>query len=176
MTDVEQINERLKAFGLSPSGALYRIVWSDFQTELRYGVFREHFGEIFMREIKGVKEVPKYSFLLERWVLERWFPPEIVFSPELPNSAQGSYEPIYVFQDKKGNYLPPVERVAEIIIHRAENPIHITPEERVTEQEEKERKEIEFFEDYLEVSPITNALHMKEAVGFSPRVQKEYKQ
>ena len=170
MTDVEIINQQITSFGKNlREEPLYRIVWSDYQTELRYGRFREFFGKIFLREIVGTKEVPKYNFISERWILERWFPPEQVYNPEIPMSAQGSYEPIYVFQDKFGGYLHPNQRVTEIIIGRAEHPIRKTPEERKTEEEEREEKEIQYYMDYLEVSPITNALHMKEAVGFDPR-------
>jgi len=174
MTDVESINQQLQLHGLNLKGEpLYRIVWSDFQTEMRYGRFREFFQRIFLREFVGTKEVPKYNFLKERWILERWLPPELVYTPELPLSSQGSYEPIYVFQDKNGNYLPPILKAAEFVIGRAEHPTHTTPEERMNEKDEIERKEIEHYMDALEVSPITNALHMKEAVGYSKEIKKQ---
>jgi len=48
--------------------------------------------------------------------LEQWFPPEVCLNPELPDSIHGSYEPIYVFEDKDGNSLPLVLRVVQIIV------------------------------------------------------------
>lgn len=173
MTDVYSINQQLQLHGLNLKGEpLYRIVWSDFQTEIRYGRFREFMGKLFLREFIGTKEVPKYNFLSERWVLERWLLPELVYTPELPGSSQGSYEPIYVFQDKHGNYLPPNLKAAEFVVSRAEHPVHTTQEERMNEKDEIERKEIEFYMDALEVSPITNALHMKEAIGYTKEIKK----
>jgi hypothetical protein len=103
MTDVEILNQYLKAHGVNDFGQpLYRVVWSDFQLEHRRGVFRDFIGKIFLREFVGVKEVPKYNFIKERWILERWFPPSMAWHPELPDSSQGNYEPLYVFQDRLG--------------------------------------------------------------------------
>jgi hypothetical protein len=143
---------------------LYKLVWSDNETELRRGVFREFIGSIFVRETIGVKQVPKYNYLPNRWILERWCPPEIAFNAELPNSRWGSYEPIYVFQDKFGNPLPFSEKVVFFIISLAEKSTRVTPEERMTEAQEKENKEIEEYVDSLEISEISNALHLKEAI------------
>ena len=177
MTDIDIINEKLKEHGLNLFDApLYRVVWSDTQLERRRGVWRVMFGEIFLREETGVREVPKYNYILERWILERWFPPTMAWNPELPDSSQGDYIPLYVFQDKHGNPLPVVEKVVTRIIHMAENPVHITEEQRIQELKDKEDKEVEEYMDALEISPITNALHMKEAVGYSKTIKKEYKQ
>src|SRR5229473_604785 len=119
MTEVETINDHLKQYGLNDfRQPLYRIVWSDYQTEHRRGIFREFLGKTFLREFIGIKEVPKYNYILERWILERWFPGNMTYCPEIPESISGSYEPIYVFQDKFGNFLPVNLKVAELIVAR----------------------------------------------------------
>jgi hypothetical protein len=176
MTDVEILNQYLKAHGVNDFGQpLYRVVWSDFQLEHRRGVFRDFIGKIFLREFVGVREVPKYNFVKERWILERWFPPSMAWHPELPDSSQGNYEPFYVFQDRHGNYLEPIKRVCDKLIHRAEHPVHRTEQERINEQMEQEDKQAEEDADYFEISPITNALHMKEAVGYTKEVKEKEK-
>lgn len=168
MTEIEMINSNLAKVRKNELGLpAYRIVWSDSQQEMRRGTFREFVGNIFIRETVGIREVPKYSYIKERWILERWAPPDVAFTPEIPGTQFGSFEPIYVFQDKNGNYLPPNLKVAEFLVKLAETPTRVTAEERIAEEMAKEEKEIEFFEDYLEVSPITNALHLGEAVGYS---------
>lgn len=177
MTDIDIINEKIKEHGLNLfDQPLYRIVWSDYQTEMRKGIFRITFGNLFLGEKIDTRRVPKYNYIIERWILERWFPPSLAFNPELPDSSQGDYIPLYVFQDKFNNPLPVVEKVVQRIIYMAENPIHYTEEQRIADLKDKEDKEVKAYMDALEVSPITNALHMKEAVGYSQLIKKEYKQ
>lgn len=177
MTDIEIINEKIKEHGLNLFDApLYRVVWSDYQTEMRRGIFKVTFGSLFLGEELVTKRVPKYNYIIERWILERWFPPSLSFNPELPDSSQGDYIPLYIFQDKFGNPLPVVEKVVQRIIHCAEHPTHETTEEKVNKLLEEEDKEVEAYMNALEVSPITNALHMREAVGYDSRIKKEYKQ
>jgi hypothetical protein len=168
----DTINLRLKDSGTNLTDQpLYRLVWSDNELEFRRGIFREFVGNIFVRETVGVKQVPKYSYIKARWILERWIPPDACYNPEIPNSQWGSYEPIYVFQDKNGNSLPFSEKVVYFIITLAEKKTRVTPEERLAESLAKEEAEINEYLESLEISPITNALHMKEAVGYSPKVR-----
>lgn len=167
--DVATINKHLKKYGVNFHGdPLYRVVWSDDQLELRRGTFNEWYGHIFIREYTGVARVPKYSYLSKRWVLERWIPPSLAYNEELVESRQGSYEPLYVFEDKNGNPLPLALRPIELIISfldRKEPPGH----KRALIQEwidNKERAADQFIEDALSPSPIQNALHMKEGIGY----------
>lgn len=161
------VNRNLKVGGTNLLGQpLYRIIWSDNELEKRIGTFKDYFGGIFIREVREARLVPKYNYISERWVLERWIPPELCYNPELPDSQWGSFEPIYVFQDKYGKALPFSERVVHFIINLAEKQTKITPEERKAEYDAKEEKEIQEYIESLEISPITNALHMKEAIGY----------
>lgn len=168
MTEVEIINEQLKKFGHgSLNEPLYRIVWSDGEIELRRGTFRDYAGNLFIREVTETRWTKKYNYISERWIMERLIPPEVCYNPELPGSQFGSYEPIYVFQDKNGKFLPLNARVAEFLVNLAEKRTKLTEQELINEELEKEDEEVKYYMDYLEVSPITNALHLREAVGYS---------
>ena len=150
------INDYLKTVGKSPSGEpLFRLVWSDSQHEKREGVFNEFYGSLYVRTFVGVMDVPKYPYLQHRWVLEMW--------------RDGTYELLYVFEDKDRNALPLNLRVVKLIVH------HVLENKRskaaiesaiVAEEKAKEDKEVEHYMDMIDTSPIQNALHLKEAVGY----------
>lgn len=150
------INDYLKTVGLNPSGEpLFRLVWSDSQHEVRQGVFDEFYGSLYVRTATGVRDVPKYPHLKARWVVEMW--------------RFGSYEFLYVFEDKFRNALPLNLRVVQLIVH------HVFEKRRsadaieraiIAEGEKAEEKEVQCYEDAIDTSPIQNALHMREAVGY----------
>lgn len=155
----KRINDSIFSVGKTLLGqSLYRVVWSDNETEFRRGTFRDYLGSIFIREVVEVREVPKYNYISARWVLERWIPPELAINPELPNSRWGSYEPVYVFQDKGGKALPMNEKVVKYIISLAESNTRLTPEERLALEDEKENKEMQAYLDYLDANSVTRSL------------------
>lgn len=94
----------------------FRIVFSDDMTEKRFGVYREYYGKIFLREFTGIREVPKYSYLKGVNLLERWIPPDLAYTSEIPETAQGSYEPLFAFTGEDGSALPVVEEQVHRII------------------------------------------------------------
>lgn len=162
------IKEYLKRWGQTPHGEpRVRLIWSEDAKELRYGEFNEFYGSLFLREFIGVKLCPKYSWIKERYVLERWFPPDVTFDIELPESNQGSFEPIYVFQDKYGRALPLNLRVVELICQAMFNqpPTRAQIREGLAEDlAYKDKVETADLEDGLEMSVLTNQLHQKEAI------------
>lgn len=165
-----QINKILKNFGinqLDPKQPMFRLVWSEFQKENRLGEFNEYCGPIFIRTFTGVKEVPKYNYIKDRWILEQWYPPAISYNKELPESRYGSYEPIYVFEDKDGNRLPLNQTVVEMIIY-AKYKDDQTPTDRrmrmKLEQEIKDKKLQSYCEDMIDTSDIISNLHFKEGI------------
>jgi len=169
--DINQVNARLRLhYGSNLVGLpFFRLVFSDRQLEKRFGVYQEFYGKIFLREFVGVREVPKYNYLKGKWVLERWIPPAYAYTPDIPDSSEGSYEPIYVFQDAAGNALPVVEefvdKVIDTILH-PQLPGHRAALLR-SEEETALNKEIEFNKMVLEDqgrSWIGHRLHSKEAV------------
>lgn len=177
--DVEtknRINKYLKLFGeISLDKPYFRIVWSDEQFEKRLGTFSEFTKEshIFIRTVQAVQEVPKYNYIQERWILEKWMPPTPDTILELPESINGSYEPYYVFQDANGNYLPLnvefVEFIVQQIMSSTKEDINKTRINREYEERRIKEKEIDSYEELLtkENSPLFDKIHLKEAVALT---------
>jgi hypothetical protein len=149
---------------------LYKLVWSTSELELRYGTFREFHDDVFIREVTETRWTRKYWYINDRWVLERWIPAELCSTRELPNSKQGSYEPIYTFEDGDRLYLEPNIKVLDFIITMAEKPHHITKEELMNELLEKEKKEVQAIMEAMDYrSDIGIALHMNAGVGYGQK-------
>lgn len=117
---IEWINQQLIShFGIDSDGggAIWRVVFSDDQIEKRFGEFTDFTeGGLFIRTVKETREVPKYR----QWVQQKFILERLVIVPdinmiELPTTKK-SYEPIWVFQDKNDNYLPPLFRACKLII------------------------------------------------------------
>lgn len=117
--EITQLNKWLKeVYGMTPNNLpLFRLSFSETEKEMRIGTFREYSGDLFVREIIGAHKVPKYPWINSRWILEMWCPPEIALKKELPESYQGTYEPIFVFEDKNGQPLPITQKVLEVIVY-----------------------------------------------------------
>lgn len=106
-TAVRYINNQLRSrYGIDTdtNRPMFRIVWSDDQTEKRLSKFTATGIELLHKEIV---EFQKYKVIgvHERWILE-----QLVIVPEFQQEELGikvSYEPLWVFQDKNGNPLPP---------------------------------------------------------------------
>lgn len=87
--------------------ALFRLTWTTGITEFRHSIFEDYYGEIFLREVKETREVLKYPYAQDRWVLEK------IKLIDGNSRALGLLDPnpyiydaIYTFQDKQGNFLP----------------------------------------------------------------------
>lgn len=165
---METIHKYLKKQGLTPFGApIFKLVWSEDEREMRRGTFNEFYGEIFLRTFVGVKNVPKYNYIKDRWILEKWQPSAVLELPE--SERRGTYEPFYVFEDTNHNYLEPNLKAIEFLIEfsRRQN---ILPGDRAsqlrTEAEEADRRQYQRDYDAIDSSPIQNALHLKEGVGY----------
>lgn len=129
---IEYFNEKLAGRGRSLDGRpIWRIVWSTDQREVRLGKFSDFYGNIFLREVEQVREVPKYWYSQDRWILERltFLPPTAAIHKELraqidldiyKPTTNGTYEPIYVFQDAYRNPLPVTEWALDAIMHSLE--------------------------------------------------------
>ena len=107
---VEQVNKRLLGMGKHLDGrTIFRIVWSTSQLEKRIGNFTDYYGSIIIREVSGVlREVQKYPYCLDRWVLEKLIflnPSHQSANRELVTRRAYDYEPIFVFQDNDYNPL-----------------------------------------------------------------------
>jgi hypothetical protein len=117
---IESINQRLvDLFGLDTvtGRPMWRIVWSEDQLEKRLGTYDDITREgIYLRTVTEVREVPKYrQWIHNKYVLERLVIIPDINTEELPTQKL-SYEPMYVFENFKGEALPPRTDVAKIII------------------------------------------------------------
>lgn len=152
---------------------VYKLVWSTNELELRHGTFREFHDDVFIREITETRWTRKYWYINDRWVLERWIPPELCATSELPASNQGSYEPIYTFEDGDRLYLEPNIKVLDFIITQAEKPHHITQSELLNELKDKEEKEIQQIMEAMDFrSDIGIRLAHGEGVGYTKGLNK----
>jgi len=164
---METITKYLNRQGKTLDGRpLWRLSWSETQLEKRRGTFNE-FTEsgIFIRTFVGVKETPKYPYIQNRWILERYVSPEQGYTAELPESRSGTYEPFYVFEDSKRNMLPVTLKAVEFIVSFAQQSAKVSPQDRKALVDKADAAEVAYFEDALECSEITNALHLHEGVS-----------
>lgn len=112
---IETLNKLLRDFyGIDTITSLpiWRIVFSDEQFEKRMMEYSD--GGILLLTPE-VREVKKYPWIKEKYVLERLVLIPEISKDELPTQKL-SYEPIWVFQDEKENYLPPKFEASKFII------------------------------------------------------------
>lgn len=117
---IESLNKQLiYLFGIDTvnGGAIWRIVWSEDQFEKRLGTYDDITpAGLYLRTVTEVREVPKYrQWIHEKYILERLVGIPETNMPELP-AVRMSYEPIWTFQDKYDNYLPPRIDACQFII------------------------------------------------------------
>ena len=96
---------------------LFRLIWSTGVTEKREGIFQDFYGDILIREVREVREVLKYPFAQDRWVLER------IKQVTQPMREFGlldeafTYSEIYIFQDRSGHFLPLTREMCEAAMY-----------------------------------------------------------
>lgn len=172
---MEYINTELKKlYGTDIVGnPRFRLVWSDRQFEHRKGTFAEYHGPIYLGTFTGVKKVPKYNYIKERWILELQVPKKP--SEELPNPD--GYECLYVFESAKGEYLEPKLNVCKIIIYHFLNPdMNYLQRKELFEMLDKKEfeKDVAYFKDmFEEASPhLATMLSVGEAVT-APKIKED---
>ena len=170
MSEINRINKTLKSYGLNPQGqAIFRVVWSDEQFENRRGMFEEFYKGIYLKTVVSTERKKKYSYIKSRWIFEKWIPPERIYTSELPDTVNGSYECIYVFQDKEGNPLPLDLEICQFIAYTLSKNRDTFKEKNLIEEElqRKEQKLDQKDEDILEdASPLmATQLHTGEAIS-----------
>ncbi len=150
----------------------FRVVWSEDLTEIRKGLFHP------LQVVESIQEVRKYSYLKDRYILEVYTPafPE-QFGRALAHSKEtimrgDSYEPLRVFQTKKGVYLKPDIEVCKIICDGFLDIISRPAARRLTakianaDDVRQIREEVRKFEEILNMSDsdMLMKLRYKEAV------------
>lgn len=120
---LDSLNRRLKdIYGLLGDKPRYRIVFSEDEYEIRMVYHTPEGLELLTPQMQ---KVPKYRILgrdfWERYILER-----LTVIPEFQENQlteRLSYEPLWVFRDAKGGFLPPIWRACQFIIENAEEAI-----------------------------------------------------
>ncbi len=121
METVESINLQLKdLFGIDTVNGLpiWRIVWSNDQYENRLGTYDDYSTNgLYIRTVTEVRYVPKYK----QWITNKYILERLVIVPEMNRDeipdTKISYEPIWTFEDKNGNALPPRIDACQFIIN-----------------------------------------------------------
>lgn len=163
-----EIEKWLNEQGQNNGRPLYRLVWSDSEFEHRYGTFNDFSaGGLFLRQTTETRLTPKYSYIQERWVLEKFFDQHP--TSELP--SPNGYEPFWTFEGKDKRYQAPTLKVVQFIVELSRVEVRVSALDRSIQYRNlfdgKSEREIAEIEDELECSPMTNALHMREGVGYT---------
>jgi len=172
---VETLNQRLiDYFGQDTiSGrAIWRVVWSTDETEL----INTHYTKEGLELLHPItREVKKYSYAQDRYILER-----LVLVP-VPNRSEMtvkvSYEPMWVFEDKQGFPLPPKWEPIQHIVHTVYLALGKEPSKRAQYKDpdnglttedliEKEKARVDQLQRDLfgNETDVTDALGMKEGI------------
>lgn len=149
---------------------IYRLVWTSNLTEIRLGDYNDFStnGSLIRRVEREAREVLKYPYDSDRWVLERWFPPEVTYNSELPHTVNGDYVDLKVFKTKEGEYLHPTLKAVEFLISFAERPQpRLTPEERINILKDKEMESVrKLLEEMTDDPEVLVALREGRGVGY----------
>jgi hypothetical protein len=112
---IESLNQHLiDHYGMdSDTGrAIFRITWANDETEKRLMAFTDFGVQLLYPE---VREVKKYPYLKDLYVLERLVVVPEINREELPTQKL-SYEPIWAYRDANNNPLPPIWDVTKLIV------------------------------------------------------------
>lgn len=113
----------------------YRVVWSSTRLETVGGEWDDHSESgIWIRTVVETRCVPKYWTHPDRWIVERWMPPEQYGSPATwhqctteyirgqavaqlgPYPERGDYELAFVVEDRSGRFVQLTEAIVEGIV------------------------------------------------------------
>ena len=115
MESVETLNARLEEYfgiDLISGQAIFRIVWSDDQTEKRKVERLDNGIQLLYPE---VREVKKYPYIQHLYLLER-----LVLIPDMNKEELAgqkmSYEPLWVYCDQNKNPLPPIWLATKFVV------------------------------------------------------------
>lgn len=115
MEKIETINQSLRdLYGIDTDTArpIFRVVWAPEQTEKRLTKFTDSGFELLEPE---VRELPKYQWIPDAYVLERLVLVPEVSQKDLP-TLKISYEPIWVFIGVDGFPITPALQACKFVI------------------------------------------------------------
>lgn len=172
MERIETLNARLiDHYGLDTSTGepMWRIVFSDDQFEKRLGEYEDRTPSgLFIRRVTEVREVPKYrQWIKGKYVLENLVAIPVQNLMDLP-ATKTSYEPIFIYENAKGEALPPIWSVTKIVIdsvYFAKGTANNFPKYKDNPIEDRQREFDEMY-NYLygDKTEVSDALAYKEGV------------
>ena len=177
METLEIINKRLKDnYGETTDKPNFRIVWSEDEFENRLTNFTDEGFELIHSE---VRRLPKYrQWIKNKYVLERLTEVPVFQENELPVSKL-SYEPLWVFEDVKGDAVRPTWSAAKFVIETVHEQVRTAgvyikykdPDSGLTKEQQFEKRNLELqaIQDELfgNETTIGDALAYKQGVGFT---------
>src|ERR1043165_5019958 len=181
--DINIINRRLvethgKDFLEQP---IYRVVWSEDEIEKRFGTFRDYLSgtNILIREVTEVREVKKYPYLPNQYVLEKLFinkhNTEILDNKTYTPRAC-TYEPLWSFgHERNGRAKRPVWRAIELLILSINNPSKLTPSEMDDRELEQAYKDEQLMTEILNTHIKHDSLHAAIKDGGTVMLNQDYK-
>jgi hypothetical protein len=178
MESIETLNKRLvDHFGLdSDTGRpMFRIVWANDQLEKRLVATLDS-GIQLLHPV--VREVKKYPYLKDLYVLERLVVVPEVNQEELPTQKL-SYEPVWGYHDGNGNPMPPIWEPTKFIVDTLYAALgkksmrkYVDSEENTT-PEGREQKIAKLHEELFgNETEVGDALRYKEGVVVPPNYDK----
>jgi hypothetical protein len=173
---VESLNRQLTdEYGLDSSTgrSIFRIVWANDQLEKRLTDTLDS-GIQLLYPI--VREVKKYSYLKDFWVLERLVVVPDINKSELPTSKL-SYEPVWAYRDDHNQAVPPTWEGTKFIVDTLYAALGKKSLAKYTEEPESQLREKrvqklqeELFGDETEIG---DALRYKEGIVVPNTYKKE---
>lgn len=163
MEKVEVLNKRLiDHYGKYLDGQpMFRIVFSNDQLEKRWTEYTKEGFQLLQPE---VRELPKYSYIHGKYVLERL----TEVNPGTDLTVKLSFEPLWVFEDKHGNPLPPKWEVADMVIKNVYNALGIEKkpllDPNASPEARKEKLDKLYQETWGNETNTGDALAYKEAI------------
>lgn len=147
----------------------FRIVFSDDQFEKR---LTDRTKDGFQLLTPVMMELPKYKqYIHSKYIIENLFVVPPSHAHELAEKT--NYEPVWVFEDKDGNYLPPKWEVCLIVINsllaaRGKPAGYAKYKESIETDEMKEERIKNLEKDLFgNETRITDRLAIQEGVGYT---------
>ena len=113
---IEDINYWLRRdYGRTGEFSTWRVVWSDYLETVKGWFVQYDDSGNFLGAERGIGQAPKYTYIKDRYVLERIMPVPEENKEELLG-RELSYEPVFVFERANGDYLPPRFEVCKLVI------------------------------------------------------------
>jgi len=178
MESIETLNQRLINYygtDVVTGQPSFRIVWAPDETEMR---LVDMVGGIQLLHAE-VREVKKYPYMKEMYVLERLVAVPEISQHELP-AVKISYEPIWSYCDGDQNALPPIWAATKFVVDtlfaalgKASMRKYIDSEKNTTPEGKEQRITELQGELFGDETNVGDALRYKQGIVVPPNYNKE---